>query len=93
MSDRIALVGKKLGFPEFENGGLQDEQWKMGPKQNPVDRNALQQSGNSTDSFQPGDLDIDFTGTDQPRDSVAAECLQCTEQHQPQPSVGGEQVR
>ena len=92
MGDRIGPGGKELGFLQLEGGRLQDEEWTMGPEQNPVARNTAQQAGNAADPFQHGDLKIDFTGTNELRDGLAADTLQCPQQYQSQVGTSGEKA-
>ena len=93
VGDRISLGSRELGFLELEDGRLQDEEWTMGPEQNPVARNAAQQIGDAADSFQHGDLKIDSASTNQLRDSLTADALQCPQKYDAQPGTSGEKAR
>jgi hypothetical protein len=93
VGDHISPGGKEFGFLQLKNGRLQDEEWTMGPEQDPVAWDTAQQAGNAPDSFQHGYLKVDLAGTDQLRDGFTADGLQCPKQYQAQLGMSGEKAR
>jgi len=45
--DRFHLSRKEFGFPQLQDGGLENEEREVRTEQNPVDGNTAQQVGNA----------------------------------------------
>jgi hypothetical protein len=74
--DRFHLSRKEFGYPQLQDGSLENEEREMGGVQNPVDGNTAQQVGNTTDPFEHPDLEVCVTGGDQSPELIGILILQ-----------------
>jgi len=74
--DRFHLSRKEFGFPQLQDGGLENEEREVRTEQNPVDGSTAQQVGNAPDPVEHRDLEVHLAGGDQSPEQIGILVLQ-----------------